>query len=536
MDESRCRERNIAVEKKYYLGLDSSTQGTKLVLLSFAEKRPCYVDAVNYDKDLPEFDTHNGVIRNLGEGVSESDPRMWIQAIHILFGRLKNAGYPPKDIRVISVSGQQHGLVSLDTQGNLTRKRSKLWNDVSTYPECEEIITAVGGKEKVIEEVFNTMKPGYTASKILNFKKNNPEGYQRTSTFFLVHNYVNWFLTGGGTIGARMMEPGDTSGMALWNPVTGKWSDKICRAISHDLMEKLPELQPADQCIGRISQELAERYGFARDCRIDAGSGDNMYGAVGTGNVKEGIVTISLGTSGTAYTVFKKPFVDEEGEIASFCDSLGNYLPLLCTSNLANGYNHILQQQNIGHEEFAAIVHSTPPGNGGRLLLPWFGGERTPDLPQGTPVFFGFGLDDFTIEIISRAVLEGHIMNLYEGYLRLPLQAETIHLTGGLSRSSVWRQTIADIFNCTVIPVQGEGAALGAAIHAAYVDHKDTIGDVAEFVNQFIEFDEPNRTRPIPENVRRYDQFKKIYLALSPRVRGVTTFGDPFRERMHFIS
>ena len=151
------------MEKKYYLGLDSSTQGTKLVLLSFAEKRPCYVDAVNYDKDLPEFDTHNGVIRNLGEGVSESDPRMWIQAIHILFGRLKNAGYPPKDIRVISVSGQQHGLVSLDTQGNLTRKRSKLWNDVSTYPECEEIITAVGGKEKVIEEVFNTMKPGYTA-------------------------------------------------------------------------------------------------------------------------------------------------------------------------------------------------------------------------------------------------------------------------------------------------------------------------------------------------------------------------------------
>ena len=116
------------------------------------------------------------------------------------------------------------------------------------------------------------------------------------------------------------MEPGDTSGTALWNPATQNWSNDVISVIDPDLAGKLPKVESSTKSIGTISKSLAERFGFSIECKIDAGSGDNMYGAVGTGNVKPGIVTVSLGTSGTAYTFLEKPYVDPEGEIASFCD------------------------------------------------------------------------------------------------------------------------------------------------------------------------------------------------------------------------
>ena len=513
----------------YCLGLDVSTQGAKLVLLDYCLQKPVFTTAVNYDKDLLEYSTLNGVIKGLGTGVSESDPQMWLDALYILFKRLKGSGFDPAKIKAISVSGQQHGLVCLDKEGNLTRKTSKLWNDVSTVKECEELTDAVGGKEKMLKAALNTQKPGYTAGKILHFKKHEPKAFAKTSALFLVHNYINWFLTGGKNSGVRVMEPGDVSGMALWNPIKKTWAKNVCNAISGDLIKKLPPVKPADEFIGRISPELCAKYGFSPDCMIDAGSGDNMYGALGTGNAKEGIVTISLGTSGTACTFLKRPYISEDGEIASYCDSTGNYLPLLCVSNLANGYNEIINRYKLSHEKFAGIIRKTKPGNSGKILLPWFIGERTPNLPHARPMFFGFGLGDFTKEILCRAVLEGHVMNLYEGYTKFPIKADVIHLTGGMSKSPEWRRTIADIFEADVIPVKGEGAALGAAIHAAWTDNKKTCKKtVSDFVNQFIEFDEKNLTKPSKENKEIYKTFKKTYLAVSKRIRGIAGSDDPF--------
>jgi xylulokinase len=378
--------------------------------------------------------------------------------------------------------------------------------------------------------------PGpWAAGKILSFKKEDPKGFQQTHTCFLVHNYVNWFLTGEKDGGVRVMEPGDTSGMALWNPETGAFSTKACNAISGDLIHKLPEVKPADEFIGPVSKSLAQKYGFPKNCMIDAGAGDNMYGAVGTGNVREGIVTVSLGTSGTACTIFKKPYCDPEGEIASYCDAFGNYMALLCVSNLANGYNKILKMHNLSHSDFSEIIGKTGCGNQGLVLIPWYTGERTPDMPDGAPLYFGFDLDDFSKEKLCRAVLEGHIMNLYEGFLKLPMQPDIIYLTGGIAQSAVWRQTIADIFKCTVMPVKGEGAALGAAIHAAYVDNKDSVQDLYAFVKQFIEYDEGNRTSPVKENVKIYEDFKQVYLALSKRIRGIVSKTDPFKKRKDLV-
>ena len=515
--------------KSLFAGLDVSTQSCKLVVIDYDAKKIVFVDSVNYDTDLPKYKTKNGVMQKQPEGVSESDPAMWIEAVNMVFTKAVKAKIPMDAIQSISVSGQQHGLVSIDKDGNLTRQRSKLWNDFSTLEECQILTKKAGGLDAMVEEVGNSQRTGYTAAKIFHMKRNEPEAFKKTATFFLVHNYINFYLTGG----VRVMEPGDTSGMALWNPKTGKWSDKVMNAIDPSLKSKLPEIKPSDESIGKISSDLVSKFGFSPDCDIDAGTGDNMYGAIGTGNVTPGIVTISLGTSGTAYTFMEKPYVDPTGEIAAFCDSTGHYLPLLCVSNLANGYNDILKIYNISHEDFNKIARKTPPGNKGKILIPWYVGERTPDVPQAAPVYFGFGLDDFTQENLCRAVLEGHLLNLYTGFQRMPVKVKEIRLTGGLSQSPVWCQTIADIFNAETLPVKGEGAALGAALHAAYVWMKENGKKVsiAKVVEPFVILEEKRRKKPIAENVAVYKKQAEVFNALSQRVRGEQG-GDPFALRM----
>ena len=512
-----------------FAGLDVSTQGCKLVVVDAKAEDIIFVDSVNYDEDLPQYGTRNGVVQGLEEEVSESDPNMWIEAVNMVFERLRVSEVQRDKIRCISVSGQQHGLVALDAEGNLTRPRSKLWNDFSTYDECEILTDHVGGKQAMVREVGNSQRTGYTAAKIFHMFRHEKDAYLKSTTFFLVHNYINWYLTGGKRAGVRVMEPGDTSGMALWNPKTGSWSDKVLGALDPGLKEKLPRVQPSDRSIGFISGELAEKCGFSPDCKVDAGCGDNMYGAVGTGNVRPGIVTISLGTSGTAYTFLEEPYIDPSGEIAAFCDSTGHYLPLLCVSNLANGYDAVLNMFGISHEEFSEVISKTEAGNAGKVLIPWFTGERTPDIPLAAPLYFGFGLEDFTKVSLCRAVLEGHVLNLFEGFCRLPAETKEIRLTGGLSKSESWCQTIADVFEAETVPVGGEGAALGAALHAAWVWHKESgraipIEEVAE---PFVILDEKQRKKPDRKNIKVSRIQKQLFHALSNRIRGIEG-EDPF--------
>ena len=333
------------------------------------------------------------------------------------------------------------------------------------------------------------------------------------------------------------MEPGDTSGMALWHPVTGQWSRRVIDAIDPALPERLPRVAASDRTIGTIAPSLATRFGFPSGCRIDAGSGDNMYGAVGTGNFEPGIVTVSLGTSGTAYTCTSEPFVDPLGEIAAFRDSTGQHLPLLCVSNMANGYDTLLGQFGLSHAAFDQLVQRTPPGNRGRVLIPWYVGERTPDLPHAAPLYFGFELADFGPEALARAVLEGHVLNLYDGFARIPMVAREIRLTGGLSKAPSWCQAVADIFDVDVVPVEGEGAALGAAIHAAWVWYRE-VGDprtLDQVAHSFVVLDETRRSRPDPSRQPVYRHLKRLYRALGRRVRGLDG-EDPFEVRRMLLA
>ena len=211
-----------------FAGLDVSTQSAKLVVIDPGTGAVIHVDRVDYDRDLPRYRTRDGAIQGLGEGVSESDPAMWIEAVEILLERLGRTGvqaYGRTDlagcIRCISVSGQQHGLVALAADGTLARPRAKLWNDFSTAEECRILTDAVGGLEAMVREVGNSQRTGYTAGKILHLRRHEPERWARTRILFLVHNYIDWYLTGGPDGGVAVLEPGTRRGWPSGIPGRG---------------------------------------------------------------------------------------------------------------------------------------------------------------------------------------------------------------------------------------------------------------------------------------------------------------------------
>lgn len=506
-----------------FLGLDLSTQSLKAEVIDLAQGTVVYEDSLSFDDELREYGTELGILAGQPAGVAEAPVLMWRDALIRLLERLSTE-VKLANVRALSVGGQQHGLVGLGADGNPSRPNAKLWNDVSTDGEAEELESSIGGRAATIAAIHNTVRPGYTAPKILHLKLQEPETYARTASFLLPHNYINQLLTG-----EAVMEYGDASGTALWDPVARQWSRPAVEAIGSELWAKLPEVLQPDRSIGHAVSELAGRCGLPPDCLVDAGSGDNMYGAVGTGNVGPGLLTISLGSSGTAYTVLSEPWWDAGGEIALFCDSTGAWLPLVCTSNLASPWENLLATFSLDYAEADRLVAGLQPGQGGRLILPWFGGERTPDVPDGKPLFFGFGPADFTAGNLCRPLMDGVLLNLAEGCRRLPVKFDEIRLTGGLARSPVWCQALADIFALPVVPLAGEGVALGAAIHAAWVWHRErgeSLG-LQDLCSTFVKPAGPGPVWPHPDTATRYELTARCFRALASRVRGLPG-EDPF--------
>ena len=303
------------------LGIDSGTQSTKTVALDIASGQILASAQQTYGfVDAPAAS---------GEGAMEQDPAVWIAAVEATISEvLQKLGHRRNEVEGIGVSGQQHGLVLLDARDAVVRP-AKLWCDTSTIGQCHELTKLLGGEKAVVELTGNAMLAGYTAPKILWVRQNEPQNWEKTASILLPHDYINWWLTG-----AKSMEYGDASGTALLDVRTRNWSQPVLDAVAPGLAAKLPPLRPSSEVAGCLRPELAARWQLMESVRVSAGGGDNMMGAIGTGNVRQGVMTASLGTSGTLYAFSNAPVVDPHGEVAAFCDSTGHWMPLACTMNV----------------------------------------------------------------------------------------------------------------------------------------------------------------------------------------------------------
>jgi xylulokinase len=502
------------------VGIDSGTQSTKALV----------VDAKN-GKVLGDASEGYDLIPNLAPGAKEQDPAVWIKATrNSIRNALKQAKAKAGEVKAIGVSGQQHGFVPLDAAGEVIRP-AKLWCDTSTAAECDQIMAAVGGFKATVREIGNAILPGFTAPKILWLKKHEPKNYARLASVLLPHDYLNFWLTG-----QKVMEYGDASGTALLDVRKRKWSKAILNAIDPELEGKLPPLISSDKLAGRLQAETARELGLNEGVLVSAGGGDNMMGAIGTGNTKPGVITASFGTSGTIYGCAAKPVVDPKGEIAAFCDSTNQWLPLLCTMNVTVATEMVRNDFKMDHAEFNAVAAKAPAGSEGLLLLPYLEGERTPNVPAGTGVFFGVTTRTFTAQHFARAAMEGVTLGMNYGLRRLRdlgVEPTQIRATGGGAKSKLWRQIMADVFNTEVVTLKvAEGAAYGAALQAFWA-WRNAAGDAAsiqEITDEFVVLNKAERTEPRAKNVAIYEELQELQNELSVKLR------DTFVRHREFVT
>jgi xylulokinase len=501
------------------LGIDSGTQSTKALAIDARDGKVLGSASQPYD-----------LIPDLPPGAKEQHPHTWRDATAAAIRQaLRGARASGAEVKAIGISGQQHGFVPLDKDAEVIRP-AKLWCDTSTAAECDEITEKLGGPKATIRALGNAVLPGFTASKILWLKKHEPKNYKRLATVLLPHDYLNFWLTGEKT-----MEYGDASGTALMDVKKRKWSSAAINAIDPELAGKLPELRSSDKAAGKLLASTARALDLTSDVLVSAGGGDNMMGAIGTGNTREGVITASFGTSGTIYACVEKPVVDPQGEIAGFCDSTNRWLPLLCTMNVTVATELMRNYLGWTHERFSAAIARVPAGAGGLLLLPYLEGERTPNVPDGTGVFLGVNQRTWSAENFARAAMEGVTLGMNYGLRRLAelgVKPKQIRATGGGAKSKTWRQIMADVFDAEVVTLKvSEGAAYGAALQALWTWRRAQGEKVSiqEITDQFVELNPTETATPDSKTVEIYRELQALQDETSAALRGV------FRKHRQFV-
>jgi len=496
-------------------GIDLGTQSCKLIVYDYTKK-----------EIIAQAQTPVDLIAE-NDGTREQEAEWYDQALKTCFSKIeKNV---KSTIAAIGVSGHQHSLVPLDEKGKPVY-RVKLWCDTSTAAECEELTKLAGGEKKLIAKTGLPMRPGYTAPKVQWLKNHKPKAFASLKHVILPHNYINYLLTGAYTA-----EYGDASGMALFDVRERKWSQTVCKYISPDLEKWLPPLIASGNITGKVSKQASTLYGIPESAIVASGGGDNMMSAIGTGTVRDGFLTMSLGTSGTLFGFSKTPVIDPTGNLAAFCSSSGGWLPLLCTMNCTVASEEFRKLFDLDVKAFDAEAAKAPIGADGIVVLPFFNGERTPNLPNGRAGINGITAANFKRENLARAALESAIFGMrigLEGFNTLGFKSREIRLTGGGSKSPIWQSIVANVTGLPVkVPASSEAAAMGGAIQALWCllknsdDKSEKAKDaksstIEALTDEHVVLEGGKVVKPEKKDVAAYDKAYAVYSryleALSP--------------------
>ncbi|KAK9806681.1 hypothetical protein WJX73_007526 [Symbiochloris irregularis] len=459
------------------IGVDVGTQGSKAVVYNTRNNQVISRGAYSYD-----------ILKTKVPGRAEQHPSLWIEGG---FAAIKAAlkEVDRDEIRAIGISGQQHGFVPLDEQGEVIRN-AKLWCDVESAEEAKHLSEQWG---------YNLV-PGFTASKILWLKNNEPENFAKLRHVLLPHDYINHYLTG-----RYAMECGDASGMGIWDTSNRCFSESRMQSIDDNLHSYLPELIGPNEVFGKLKAEVAKELGLSEDVVVAPGSGDNQMSALGAGAVTEGTWVISLGTSGTLFGVSNRPIEDMSGGIAPFCDATGSWMPLLCTMNCTLVTEEARKTFGMDHEAITQAAEQEEAGCEGVNFLPYLTGERTPNWPSSYGALTGLRPGNLRPGLLYRAALEGATYSLLNGMDMLKgygVTAKELRIVGGGSKNRLWRRIIADAFQLPLrFPTEPESAALGAALQAAAV-HEGV--PVADFVQSHSPPLADEVMQPNPDEAEKY--------------------------------
>ncbi|MGI8459251.1 MAG: xylulokinase [Propionibacteriaceae bacterium] len=357
----------------------------------------------------------------------------------------------------IAVGGQQHGMVTLDEDGEPVRD-VLLWNDNRSAPDARDLIDELGGAPAWAQAVGSVPVASMTVSKIRWLARSEPENAARTSQVVLPHDWLTWQL--GRRSFAPVTDRGDASGTCYFDATANTYRhDLVERALGHDL--QLPRVAGPHEIVGETPDGVA----------IAPGTGDNMAAALGLGLVP-GEAVVSLGTSGTAFTCSSAQTYDDSGVVAGFADATGRFLPLVCTLNGARNLRATARLLGVDLSELSQLALQAPPGSEGVVFVPYLEGERTPALPDAQGELVGLTLRNMTPANIARASIEGVLWSLAYGVQTLRERTGTISritLTGGAAQSTAVQAIAPAVFGLPVaVTEEFEAVAVGAARQAAW--------------------------------------------------------------------
>jgi xylulokinase len=427
------------------MGVDSSTQSCKVVIT----------------------DAATGAVVRQGRAThpegTEVDPAAWWVALQAAIGEAGGLD----GVAAWAVGGQQHGMVALDADGRVIRP-ALLWNDTRSAGAAADLIAEFGA-EQLAERTGLVPVASFTITKLRWLRDHEPDNAARVAAVALPHDWLTWRLRGFGPAGESPRGPvieelvtdrSDASGTGYWNPETGGYDrELLVAALGHDAI--LPRVLGPQEWV----EDEAGR-------RVGPGAGDNAGAALGLG-AGPGDVVVSIGTSGTVFAVSEKRTIDPSGTVAGFADADGHFLPLVATLNAARVLDAIARVLGVDHAELSRLALAAQPGAAGLSLVPYFEGERTPNLPDATASLTGMTLASTTRENLARAAVEGMLSGLGAGLealrgLGVPL--ERALLVGGGAQSEAVRAIAPEVLGIPVaVPEPGEYVALGAARQAARI-------------------------------------------------------------------
>lgn len=487
----------------YFLGIDVSTTATKALLVD-STGQVVGVAATEYPFETP---------RPLW---SEQHPHLWWEgAQKSIRTVLAQTGVPAAQISGVGLTGQMHGLVLLDEHGEVLRP-AILWNDQRTQAQCDSIHARIG-RERFIQLTGNVALTGFTAPKILWVKENEPDVYARATHILLPKDYVRFKLTG-----AFGMDKADGAGTVLMDLKARDWSEEILAALEIP-RAWMPPLYEGPQITGHITPEAAAVTGLQPGTPVMAGGGDQAAQAVGVGAVTEGIVALTLGTSGVVFATANGPFIEPEGRLHAFCHSVPGKWHLMGVMLSAAGSLRWYRDTfapGVGFDDLLAPAAEIPAGADGLLFLPYLTGERTPHPdPLARGAFVGLTVRH-TLPHLTRAVLEGVAFGLRDSFELMKssglAEIRQVRVSGGGAKSPLWRQILADVFGCELVTVNTtEGAAYGAALLAAVgAGHFESVESACETAIHLT-----GSTIPQPEQGRAYETIYRLYRGLYPALR-----------------
>lgn len=431
-------------------GVDSSTQSTKVELRELDTGALIATGRARHPSTSPP--------------ASEQDPDSWWSALVEAMAQVR---LHLDRVVALSVSGQQHGLVVVDSSGTTIRP-AKLWNDTTSAPQAAALRDRLGAAEWAARCGIVPVA-SFTLTKLAWLADREPENFMLVDRVMLPHDWLTWRLTG-----RHVTDRGDASGTGWWSPIDGRYRTDLLGLVVEDAeawLPRLPVVLAATEAAGTVLGDVADDLGLDRDVIVGPGTGDNMSAALGLA-LSPGEVTVSLGTSGTAYAVSTAPTSDPTGAVAGFADAADGFLPLVATLNATKVTETVARWLDVDVTRLSEMALSAQP-RAELTLVPYFDGERTPDRPDATGVWHGLR-NDTSREDLARAAFSGVVHGLLSGVDALHsagVKMEgSLRLIGGGARSAAYRKITADLWGSPItVHADAEPVATGACVQAAAV-------------------------------------------------------------------